>query len=163
MDFSSDLKSDFSQPYGFTPFFSGESEKKKRQAKIIKVPKIPKIKNVFCQPKFSKQIARAWIDNAGPTLHATIIDPVPMPVPLLNQPTTAGTIGTKYIDYICDTTKQKINKFSPGTHIPIKSMSYFYKNLPNVTYLFAWNHKDEIFKKERKIRKKMKWISHVSI
>ena len=72
-------------------------------------------------------------------------------------------IGTKYIDYICDTTKQKINKFSPGTHIPIKSMSYFYKNLPNVTYLFAWNHKDEIFKKERKIRKKMKWISHVSI
>ncbi len=72
-------------------------------------------------------------------------------------------IGTKYIDYICDTTKNKIGKYSPGMHIPIKSMNFFYKNIPDVVYLFAWNHRNEIFKKERKIKNKIKWISHVKI
>ncbi len=72
-------------------------------------------------------------------------------------------IGNKHIDYICDTTKEKINKYSPGMHIPIKSMKYYYNNLPDVSYLFAWNHKKEIFKKENKINKYMKWISHVNL
>tara|TARA_Y100000590_G_scaffold462835_1_gene627982 strand:+ start:1168 stop:2364 length:1197 start_codon:yes stop_codon:yes gene_type:complete len=72
-------------------------------------------------------------------------------------------IGAKHIDYICDTTKEKVDKYSPGMHIPIKSMNFFYKNVPDVSYLFAWNHKKEIFKKEKKINKKMKWISHVRI
>tara|TARA_B100002051_G_C16743679_1_gene646013 strand:+ start:2959 stop:4155 length:1197 start_codon:yes stop_codon:yes gene_type:complete len=72
-------------------------------------------------------------------------------------------IGPKLIDFICDTTKNKIGKFSPGTHIPIKSMNYFYKNIPDVAYLFAWNHRNEIFKKEKKLKNKIKWISHVKI
>ena len=67
------------------------------------------------------------------------------------------------IDYICDTTKEKIGKFSPGSHIPIVSMKYFYKNLPDIVYLLAWNHKKEIFKKEKKIFNKVKWISHVKL
>ena len=49
------------------------------------------------------------------------------------------------IDFICDTTNEKIGKFSPGMHIPIVPISHFHKNLPDVAYLFAWNHKDEIF------------------
>jgi len=72
-------------------------------------------------------------------------------------------IGPELIKYICDTTKNKIGKYSPGTHIPIKSMDYFYKNKPEVVYLFAWNHKNEIFKKEKKLKNKIKWISHVKI
>ena len=48
-----------------------------------------------------------------------------------------------------DTTKEKIGKYSPGMHIPIVSMQYFYKNLPDTAILLAWNHKKEIFKKER--------------
>ena len=72
-------------------------------------------------------------------------------------------IGPELIKYICDTTKNKIGKYSPGTHIPIKSMDYFYKDKPEVVYLFAWNHKNEIFKKEKKIKNKIKWISHVKI
>ncbi len=40
-------------------------------------------------------------------------------------------------------------------------MDYFYKNIPSYIYLFAWNHKKEIFKKEKKIMKKVKWFSHV--
>ena len=70
-------------------------------------------------------------------------------------------IGSEHIDYICDTTKEKIGKFSPGMHIPIKDMDYFYKNQPDSIYLFAWNHKDEIFEKEKNF--KGEWFSHVSL
>ena len=70
-------------------------------------------------------------------------------------------IGSEHIEYICDTTKEKIGKFSPGMHIPIKDMDYFYKNQPDSIYLFAWNHKDEIFEKEKNF--KGEWFSHVSL
>ena len=73
-------------------------------------------------------------------------------------------IDKNIINFICDTTEEKIGKFSPGTHIPIVSMSHFYKNLPDVAYLFAWNHKEEIFKKEKAFSDKGgKWFSHVSL
>ena len=73
-------------------------------------------------------------------------------------------LDTNFINFICDTTKEKIGKFSPGTHIPIVPVSHFHKNLPDVAYLFAWNHKKEIFVKERNfIKKGGQWISHVSI
>ena len=70
-------------------------------------------------------------------------------------------IGTDYIDYICDTTKEKIGKFSPGMHIPIKDMDYFSKNMKDCVYLFAWNHKDEILNKEKFF--KGEWFSHVEL
>ena len=72
-------------------------------------------------------------------------------------------IGSDVIDYICDTTKEKIEKFSPGKHIPIKSMDYFYQNLPDVAFLFAWNHKKEIFEKEKQFSKTGEWIAHVEL
>ena len=72
-------------------------------------------------------------------------------------------IGHDIIDYICDTTKEKIEKFSPGKHIPIKSMDYFYKNLPDVAFLFAWNHKKEIFEKEKQFSKTGEWTAHVEL
>ena len=70
-------------------------------------------------------------------------------------------IDTSMIDFICDTTTEKIGKFSPGKHIPIVDMNYFYKNLPHCIYLFAWNHKEEIFKKENSF--KGEWFSHVAL
>jgi methylation protein EvaC len=70
-------------------------------------------------------------------------------------------INSKIIDYICDTTPEKIGKFSPGTHIPIVDMYHFKKFNPDVAYLFAWNHKDEILKKEKNY--KGKWFSHVAL
>jgi len=72
-------------------------------------------------------------------------------------------INNKHIDFICDTTPNKIGKFSPGTHIPIVNMRHYYDNIPDFTFLFAWNHKNEIFKKEKKIFKKTKWFAHVKI
>ena len=71
-------------------------------------------------------------------------------------------IDHNYIDFIVDSTKEKIGKFTPGTHIPIKSPIYFRKNFTDVAILNSWNHKKEILKKENKFKKKGgKWISHV--
>ena len=42
-------------------------------------------------------------------------------------------------------------------------MDHFYENIPDYTFLFAWNHKKEIFNKEKKILKKTKWIAHINI
>ena len=72
-------------------------------------------------------------------------------------------IGEDVIDYICDTTEEKIGKYSPGKHIPIKPMDYFYKNLPDVAFLFAWNHKKEIFEKEKDFAKNGEWTAHVEL
>ena len=77
-----------------------------------------------------------------------------------------GILGIDHpeiIDFICDTTPEKINKYSPGKHIPIKSMEHFYKNTPDLAFLFAWNHKKEIFEKEKEFSKKGKWIAHVEL
>ena len=68
------------------------------------------------------------------------------------------------IDCIYDTTPEKIGKFSPGMHIPIKNSSNFKNNYPDVAYLFAWNHKDEIQNKEKSFTDKGgKWFSHVEL
>jgi len=73
-------------------------------------------------------------------------------------------IDKNIIDFICDTTPDKIGKFSPGMHIPIVEVSHFHNNLPNVAYLFAWNHKEEIFAKEKEfLNKSGEWFSHVSL
>ena len=70
-------------------------------------------------------------------------------------------IGTNFIDYICDTTKEKIGKYSPGKHIPIKDINFFHDNPTDFAYLFAWNHKEEILNKEKNY--KGHWFSHVEI
>ncbi len=72
-------------------------------------------------------------------------------------------INNKHIKFICDNTKNKIGKYTPKTHIPIVDVNYFRKNIPDYTFLFAWNHKDEIFKKEKKILKKTKWFAHIKL
>jgi len=61
-------------------------------------------------------------------------------------------LGPDTIEYISDTTPTKIDKFTPGTHIPIKSYSDFLKDNLNYVLLLAWNHKKEIFNKEESFR-----------
>ncbi len=71
-------------------------------------------------------------------------------------------IGTDIIDCIFDTTPDKIGKFSPGKHIPILDHKFFSKKFYNYSFLFAWNHKKEIEKKEIKYLKNGgKWITHI--
>ncbi len=73
-------------------------------------------------------------------------------------------IGKNLINCIYDTTPDKINKFSPGMHIPIIDYKEFNKKYPDIVYLFAWNHKEEIFNKEKKfIENGGQWFSHVEL
>lgn len=61
-------------------------------------------------------------------------------------------VGPDLIDYVSDTTPVKIGKYTPGTHIPVKSHEHFIADSPPYTVLLAWNHKHEIFNKEKKYR-----------
>ena len=71
-------------------------------------------------------------------------------------------IGKDTIDFIADSTDEKVGKFSPGMHIPIVSIEEFRKKKPDVAILFAWNHKNEILEKEENFSKEGGiWISHV--
>ena len=63
-------------------------------------------------------------------------------------------ISPELINYISDITPNKIGKFNPGTHIPIRSHQVFVKDNPPYAILFAWNHKNEIFKKEKRYRQR---------
>ena len=73
-------------------------------------------------------------------------------------------IGNDLIDCIFDTSAEKIGKFSPGMHIPIVSMQNFKKSYFDYAYLFAWNHKKEIYEKEKKFKKEGgKWLCHVKM
>ena len=57
-------------------------------------------------------------------------------------------IGPDLIECIYDTTPIKQGKYSPGTHIPVKSFAEFYDKAPDYAVLFAWNHSKEILAKE---------------
>lgn len=71
-------------------------------------------------------------------------------------------ISNKHIDFIADSTKEKIGKFTPGSHIPIVSIDYFRENYPDIAVLCSWNHKKEIINKEKNFLKNGgKWIYHV--
>ena len=78
----------------------------------------------------------------------------------------ANSVNIKqvYLDVGESSTDVKINKYSPGMHIPIVSIKHFRENIPDIAYLFAWNHKKEIFKKEKNFSSQGgTWISHVNI
>ena len=70
-------------------------------------------------------------------------------------------IGKEFISYFIDTTKDKQNKYTPGTKIPILKYSGFIEKDVNFVFLGAWNFKKEIFNKERKfIKRGGKFITH---
>ena len=71
-------------------------------------------------------------------------------------------IGTKYIDYVTDTTLNKQGKFTPGKHIPIISPEKGMNESVDFAFLGAWNFKKEILKKEKEfIKRGGKFITHV--
>src|SRR5690606_3284663 len=68
-------------------------------------------------------------------------------------------IGPELIECIYDTTLLKQGRFSPGMHIPVRSFDEFKKHYPDYSVLFAWNHAQEIFEKEKDyVANGNKWI-----
>ena len=71
-------------------------------------------------------------------------------------------ITNNIVDYICDTTPIKQNKFSPGAHIPVKPHEEFKENYPDYAILFGYNHSKEIMAKEQTFMSQGgKWITYV--
>jgi methylation protein EvaC len=69
--------------------------------------------------------------------------------------TSKSTTVTNYfgitpdlVECIYDTTPIKQNKYSPGAHIPVLPYDQFRDSNPDYVLLFAWNHSEEIMKKE---------------
>lgn len=69
------------------------------------------------------------------------------------------------IDYIADGTPYKQGKYSPGTLIPIKPESELLNDIPDIILILAWNYKEEIMKKIKKmfVGKKQKFIFVIPI
>ncbi len=55
-------------------------------------------------------------------------------------------IGTETLDFITEKATLKINKYTPGMHIPVVSDSELIKQMPDFAMLLAWNFSDEIMK-----------------
>ena len=71
-------------------------------------------------------------------------------------------INNDLIEFISDSTPEKIGCMSPGSHIPIVSHEAMKVNLPDFLVLFAWNHEAEILKKENGLAGQgVKWIRFV--
>jgi 2-polyprenyl-3-methyl-5-hydroxy-6-metoxy-1,4-benzoquinol methylase len=64
-----------------------------------------------------------------------------------------SSVNTDIINFIVDQTPEKIGKFSPGTGIPILGMDAIEKENPDYIVILAWNFKDAIIEKLRKIYK----------
>ena len=53
---------------------------------------------------------------------------------------------------LADATPAKQGLYSPGMRIPIRSPEHFRTDKPDYALLLAWNHKDEILRKEAEYR-----------
>jgi len=63
-------------------------------------------------------------------------------------------LTNKLIHYIADRNPQKFNSYTPGTKIKIISENSSRKMKPNYYLVLPWHFKNEILKRENKIRKK---------
>ncbi|GHH51111.1 class I SAM-dependent methyltransferase [Streptomyces candidus] len=71
-------------------------------------------------------------------------------------------IGPDLVDYVCDTTPAKQDRLSPGAHIPVVPAEEFSRAYPDYALLFAWNHAEEIMRKEQGFKESGgKWIFYV--
>lgn len=71
-------------------------------------------------------------------------------------------IGPELVSFICDNTAGKQGRFTPGSHIPVRSPEAFADPYPDYALLFAWNHQKEVMTNERAFGDAGgKWIQYV--
>lgn len=67
-------------------------------------------------------------------------------------------INTDIVDYIIDSTPEKIGKFSPGTGLAIKHPQELQKHPPDYLLILAWNFKDTLMQNARHLGFKGEFI-----
>jgi methylation protein EvaC len=71
-------------------------------------------------------------------------------------------VTSEHIEFVVDTTPLKQGKYTPGSHIPVRSPSEFHSDPPEYALLLAWNHAEEIMAKEQAFRAAGgKWILYI--
>lgn len=71
-------------------------------------------------------------------------------------------IGTELVAFVSDSTPAKQDRLSPGMHLPVVPPEVFAKARPDYALLFAWNHAEEIMRKEEDFaRDGGRWILYV--
>lgn len=71
-------------------------------------------------------------------------------------------IDTGLVEFVCDTTPAKQGRLTPGAHLPVRGPEAFATPYPDYALLFAWNHAEEIMRKEEGFRAAGgKWITYV--
>jgi len=63
-------------------------------------------------------------------------------------------IGPELLDYATERNPLKINKFTPGMHIPVYSDEKLLEDQPDYALILAWNFADEIIKNNSEYRSK---------
>ena len=71
---------------------------------------------------------------------------------------TFYNLNNKLIDFLTDTSKYKINKYTPLTRIPIKSDLELKKHKKLICIILSWNISKIIVYKIKKLNKKIKII-----
>lgn len=61
-------------------------------------------------------------------------------------------INKEYIKFICDNSTAKINKYMPGSHIPILTREALKEYKPDWVIIFPWNISNEIIRQENYIK-----------
>ena len=141
----------------------GQSKKSARLIRLLKLEKRNNIDNFKGCEKFKKQVQKSKINLKKKINKILLAGGKICGYGATSKSTTILNyckINHTMIDCIFDTTPDKINKLSPGTHIPIKNYKYFKKSNYKHVFLFAWNHKKEILKKEQN-KKNIQWFSHL--
>jgi len=141
----------------------GQSKKSARLIRLLKLEKRNNIDNFKGCEKFKKQVQKSKVNLKKKINKILLAGGKICGYGATSKSTTILNyckINHTMIDCIFDTTPDKINKLSPGTHIPIKNYKYFKKSNYKHVFLFAWNHKKEILKKEQN-KKNIQWFSHL--
>ncbi len=63
-------------------------------------------------------------------------------------------IGPELLNYVTERNPLKINKFTPGMHIPVNSDDELLKHTPDYALILAWNFSEEIIKNNLDYQKK---------
>jgi len=62
-------------------------------------------------------------------------------------------IGSETLDYVVDRSTAKQGRFTPGTHLPIRSTDALLESQPDYVLLLTWNFADEILAQQAEYRR----------